>query len=467
MKKILFSIALALFVTLNVQTAHAQWTQLNTGWPVYSGSLDPCNGIAFSNTQIYATTNHGIIRCPRSTSGQLTGTWSKPPLQPFPTYPATSIVNSGDLVYYLVPGVGVIYTSTNATVFQTSSNVGLATFSGIGELFVVGTYLYLLDMDAHVLYRKLRANYLTPWTYIPAPDMETIPYGFTCAKARGSGLFIGTTNSIVKVTLGTVPTVQTVMTGKYCYSLEPLNHLNNITYRKEVLALISDGSGFPHPTADFVRYDNSVPNPPTPGTWIKVHLGKASTHLAQILSTQNNTNTNRYYCTNFYLNPLDVNSLTHIGKSIDFATFTAGDYMGLPSGIMGGSTIYSRFSSFGNTVSGTSYLFAPYIGFYYHSPLVSMKTENSDNAFTELSNDELSIFPNPTTQYFQIQGNNEHSYQIGMVDGNGKWILRSEGGLEKINNELSSIKNLANGIYFLQIKDMTTQEVKTEKLLKQ
>ncbi|MBK7691972.1 MAG: hypothetical protein IPJ31_12985 [Bacteroidetes bacterium] len=83
-----------------------QWTQLNTMCGLL-GSLDLCNGIAFSNTPIYASTNHGIIRCPGNTAGQLTS-WSKPPLQPFPTYPATSIVNSGDLVYYLIPGVGVI-----------------------------------------------------------------------------------------------------------------------------------------------------------------------------------------------------------------------------------------------------------------------------------------------------------------------------------------------------------------------
>lgn len=91
---------------------------------------------------------------------------------------------------------------------------------------------------------------------------------------------------------------------------------------------------------------------------------------------------------------------------------------------------------------------------------------SGNESITEESDTQISVFPNPTNSYFTINGNPEHSYLVHILDANGSIIFRSNGILREMNDKLKSQSPVANGLYFVNIKDLVTGHTTTEKLLK-
>lgn len=78
-----------------------------------------------------------------------------------------------------------------------------------------------------------------------------------------------------------------------------------------------------------------------------------------------------------------------------------------------------------------------------------------------------SIYPNPATTTFRINGNSEDSYSVSIVDMQGKLLYSDSGLLQNINAKLPVISSWNNGVYIVRIKNNSTMHVEVEKLVKQ
>jgi photosystem II stability/assembly factor-like uncharacterized protein len=80
---------------------------------------------------------------------------------------------------------------------------------------------------------------------------------------------------------------------------------------------------------------------------------------------------------------------------------------------------------------------------------------------------EIVCFPNPASSRFILKGNPMHRYSFQIMDRLGRVMFTSSSNVQELNTSLPNISSWANGVYMVQIKDVTTQETKTEKLIKQ
>jgi hypothetical protein len=88
------------------------------------------------------------------------------------------------------------------------------------------------------------------------------------------------------------------------------------------------------------------------------------------------------------------------------------------------------------------------------------------NSVNELQTITPSVYPNPFSENFNIQGLNENSiYTISIISSTGQLISTS------IQSHVTSVEiennNLSNGIYFIQITNNSTQEIIRLKAMKQ
>lgn len=88
-------------------------------------------------------------------------------------------------------------------------------------------------------------------------------------------------------------------------------------------------------------------------------------------------------------------------------------------------------------------------------------TQESPVSFEEVF-DRINIFPNPTTEFINIQLPNTNKYTISLISSNGKTIYRFE--VKNLNEVKLNISELSKGIYFLDIKDNKTYH--SEKIIK-
>lgn len=98
--------------------------------------------------------------------------------------------------------------------------------------------------------------------------------------------------------------------------------------------------------------------------------------------------------------------------------------------------------------------------------LPNYKTTNPLHNSTVQQNN-MNIFPNPATSSFKISGVNEHAYEIHIMDMQGKTIFNTKGNLNEINLNLTNMSTLKKGAYLIKINDLTSQEIKTERLIKE
>ncbi len=451
-------------ITLISLQVKAAWVSSNTGWPLYMGAFDKCNGTSYTSANLFAATLHnGIIRIAINAQGTPSGSWSKPAIQPQPNNAVTSILNYGSYVYYYSEGVGCFRLSGNGSTAHTvSNNAGLAFIPTTAYLAVINTNLYLLDVENKIIYKKPVLSPANAWTYVPCAPIELLASDITCMKVRGSDMYIGSTNGIYRYFTTTSPaTVHTVMSGKNCYRLEALNHNETSPLlTRQILALISNGSSGPHPTAELVRYDYDRLT--IPFVYNKISYGDAGSIYAQILPASN-TYTERYYCTNKYNS--GVPTAFHIGKSIDFSTWVAGDDVGLPGGSVGAlSTTYSSFSTFGTIALGTTYLFGQYNGFFYHNPSSTIRKGKIQNENTA---DAIQIIPNPFVSNIKIVTNSNDPYTVLITDISGRTVFAKQGTQDVLNAALSAETYWSMGSYIVTITNTTTSETIVRKIIKQ
>jgi len=115
--------------------------------------------------------------------------------------------------------------------------------------------------------------------------------------------------------------------------------------------------------------------------------------------------------------------------------------------------------NFANSFAMASSMFPPNCS--CSSPRLSSLENNNQ------SSDDISITLNPGNHYFSLHGNSEHAYYVQLCDMQGKVMFTTKGNLEQINNSLPSISSWSNGIYIIKLRDLITQQVHTEKLVKQ
>lgn len=86
-------------------------------------------------------------------------------------------------------------------------------------------------------------------------------------------------------------------------------------------------------------------------------------------------------------------------------------------------------------------------GQFTYSQLVAVKTDRSPA--------ELTIFPNPATDYFKVslrKGQNE-SYTLSLVDATGKLFFREKGSTDEVMGELTvATDKIPNGVYFVELR---------------
>lgn len=95
------------------------------------------------------------------------------------------------------------------------------------------------------------------------------------------------------------------------------------------------------------------------------------------------------------------------------------------------------------------------------------RTSNQNNQANSLDEKPIEIYPNPTSNDFSIQGNEQNNHQVEINDLRGKLIFKLSGKLSDINHQLASMPDFTTGIYLVNIKDLITKEIKIEKLVKQ
>ena len=88
------------------------------------------------------------------------------------------------------------------------------------------------------------------------------------------------------------------------------------------------------------------------------------------------------------------------------------------------------------------------------------------NSISELSKDAPTVYPNPFSENFTVQGLNENStYTISVITSTGQLISSSiQSHVTRVEMENSK---LSNGIYFIQITNNSTQEIIRLKAMKQ
>lgn len=122
-----------------------------------------------------------------------------------------------------------------------------------------------------------------------------------------------------------------------------------------------------------------------------------------------------------------------------------------------GSLSYTIGQTVYTTISGTTGSMAQGVQQAFEIQTV-LGTENFN------INLQMSVFPNPTTNWFQLDIKNydfeKLSYQI--LDINGKLIMQS-----KISSETTAIttENMSTNLYFLKVLD-NNKELKTFKIIK-
>ena len=74
-------------------------------------------------------------------------------------------------------------------------------------------------------------------------------------------------------------------------------------------------------------------------------------------------------------------------------------------------------------------------------------------------NSQISVFPNPASDFIQIQ--NESSIQIELYNLSGKQLI----SMQTKNNETLDVSRLVPGTYLLRIQNLETNEITSKKLL--
>ena len=90
---------------------------------------------------------------------------------------------------------------------------------------------------------------------------------------------------------------------------------------------------------------------------------------------------------------------------------------------------------------------------------VPMQSSKTTDKITQ--NTELTIFPNPTTGFLniEIEGGNINQFSYTLLDSVGKML-----GENRLNNQLD-ISHLQNGIYFIKVRNDKTNEMINRKII--
>ena len=86
---------------------------------------------------------------------------------------------------------------------------------------------------------------------------------------------------------------------------------------------------------------------------------------------------------------------------------------------------------------------------------------NSLLSINEYNNFNISVYPNPTTDYLNIKISASASFNVNIYDLNGK-LLKSEK-----NNTSIQIQDLTNGLYIVEIVDLESDNKIIKKIIKE
>ena len=122
---------------------------------------------------------------------------------------------------------------------------------------------------------------------------------------------------------------------------------------------------------------------------------------------------------------------------------------------------YSNFAVLGETfvdfsISGGNYNTT--IGFLYASDISTGIDE------TILNNEDIRIFPNPTTNKLIIEMQNRTDVNISIFNAIGQNVYESN---VETNNKTIDVTGLQTGIYFVKIKDLKGNILLSEKIIKE
>lgn len=113
----------------------------------------------------------------------------------------------------------------------------------------------------------------------------------------------------------------------------------------------------------------------------------------------------------------------------------------------------NNFSTFGEDVNKELYVAAVNSG-----KIFKVKTTNL--AATETMKSKLSIYPNPTSDYFFIEGLKGEGISVELISIDGKLISKDVSNTKSID-----VKNLPSGVYFVTVKQ-NGQKVFSQKIIK-
>ena len=121
---------------------------------------------------------------------------------------------------------------------------------------------------------------------------------------------------------------------------------------------------------------------------------------------------------------------------------------------------YSNFAVLGETfvdfsVSGGDY--STTIGFLYASDI------NTGIDEIILNNEDINIFPNPTSNELFIEMQNRKDVNISIFNSIGQIVYKSK---VETNRETINVTGLQTGIYFVEIKDLDGNILLSEKIIK-
>ena len=80
-----------------------------------------------------------------------------------------------------------------------------------------------------------------------------------------------------------------------------------------------------------------------------------------------------------------------------------------------------------------------------------------------MSTQEISITPNPTKSFVQIQGIEDKDYKIQLGTLEGRVLMTDQ----LTTTHTFDISSFSNGMYIISIQDLETGEVMTKKIIKE
>ncbi|MDB5282078.1 MAG: hypothetical protein JWO06_1153, partial [Bacteroidota bacterium] len=104
---------------------------------------------------------------------------------------------------------------------------------------------------------------------------------------------------------------------------------------------------------------------------------------------------------------------------------------------------------------------SPMIRLMFDSNFVGTSSMAAAIHETELDNENLSIFPNPTTGEINLKSSSNSSFDIDITNAMGQTVIHNSSVTDRL-----SLSELSNGVYLITARNLQTAKTYRSKIIK-